>query len=255
MSYVRRAHFPRRVRDQRVHTCGMERANAAAGLGAGVYATGEVAKLAHIAPDRLRRWIYGYGYHPHGKEPRRSKPLVQRPADRTLTFLDLVEVCFVKAFLDHGVTMPFVRTVQIEAAREFATSHPFCSKRFETDGRTIVERHRDEAGIERLLDLKRRQFLSPAVFNPLLKSIDYNSVTEEAQRWWPMGRGRLVVIDPAHSFGAATVSKSKVPTRALFGAHLAGENPEDIAEWFAVGVDEVRAAIEFEASLLERRAS
>jgi uncharacterized protein (DUF433 family) len=255
MPLVARTHFARRPRDRRVHTCRMGHAEAAVGLGAGVYATGEVAKLAHIEPDRLRRWIYGYGYRPRGKELRHSKPLVQRPEDRTLTFLDLVEVCFVKAFLDAGVTMPVVRTVQVDAAREFATSHPFSSKRFETDGRTIVERHRDAAGVERLLDLRRRQFLSPAVFNPLLKSIDYSSVTNEAQRWWPMGRGRLVVIDPAYSFGAAMVSNSRVPTRALFGAHLAGESPEDIAEWFGVDVDEVRAAIEFEESLIERRAS
>jgi uncharacterized protein (DUF433 family) len=222
-------------------------------LGGGVYATGEVAKLAHIDPDRLRRWVYGYRYRPAGKEPRRSAPLVQRPDGRRLTFLDLVEVCFVKAFLDHGVTMPTVRRVQEDAASVFKTSHPFCTKRFETDGETIVARHVDDVGVERLLDLKRKQFLVKVVFEPLLRSIDYDNVTAEARRWWPIGRSRPVIIDPSRALGAAVVAKSKVPTRALYGAFIGGERVEEIADWFGVELDEVRAAIEFEESLRPAR--
>ncbi len=232
----------------------MANVNVTAGLGVGAYAPGEVARIAHIEPGRLHRWLHGYRYQPRGKESRRSAPLVQRPEQQTLTFLDLIEVCFVKAFLDHGVTMPTVRLVQEEAAREFGTTHPFCAQRFETDGQTIVARHRDHAGVERLFDLKRRQFLVREVFNPLLKSIDYDRLTKEARSWWPIGRNRPVVIDPARALGAALVSKSRVPTSVLYGAFLAGDDETTIADWYRVDLDEVLAAIEFENSV-SRRAS
>lgn len=220
------------------------------GLGAGVYATSEVARMAHIQTQRVRRWVYGYQLG-----QRRAAPLVQRTAERSLSFLDLLEVCFVKAFLDHGVTMHTIRLVQTDAAKEFKTSHPFCTKRFETDGETIIARHTDETAGVRLLDLKRRQWLIREVFNPLLKQIDYDKASLDAERWWPMGKARPVVIDPQRGFGAALVSRSRVPTRALYAAHRGGQSPKEIADWYEVELDEVRAAIEFEKSIDRQLAS
>ena len=88
-----------------------------------------------------------------------------------MTFLDLIEVRFVKEFLGHGVTLHTIRQVQKAAASEFKVRHPFCVKRFETDGETILQRFR-ENGDDRLLDRKRDQFVHVSVFNPLLKRID-----------------------------------------------------------------------------------
>jgi uncharacterized protein (DUF433 family) len=167
-----------------------------------------------------------------------------------LSFLDLIEACFVKVFLDHGVSLHTIRLVAEEAERMFKTTHPFCVKRFETDGRTILARLRDEHadGGERLLDLKRKHFVFPAVFTPLVKTLDYDT-SGDAVRWWPRGRGTPIVLDPKRAFGAAIVDRSCVPTRALFDAHTAGEAPENIAKWFRVELAEVRAAIAFEKSL------
>jgi len=164
-----------------------------------------------------------------------------------LSFLDLIEACFVKVFLDHGVSLHTIRIVAQEAVPMFKTTHPFCVKKFETDGETILARLRDEKadGGERLLDLKRKHFVFPAVFTPLLKTLDYDA-SGDAIRWWPRGKATPVVLDPQRAFGAAIVERSCVPTRALFDAKTAGESPESIAKWFRVDLDEVRAAIAFE---------
>jgi uncharacterized protein (DUF433 family) len=97
-------------------------------------------------------------------------------------------------------------------------------------------------------DLKRKHFVFPAVFNPLLKTLDYDT-SGDAIRWWPRGKGTPIVLDPKRAFGAAIVERSCVATRALFDAHTAGETSESIAKWFRVDLDEVRAAIAFEKSL------
>ena len=131
----------------------------AAERGRGIYLPAQAARLAQLDDDRVRRWIRGYDFTGRRGEKRHSAPLFRRQhegARLALTFLDLVEVLFVKAFLDHGVTLPTVRLVQREAAEEFGVQHPFCVKRFETDGETIVMRHRDDAGVERMVDRKRK---------------------------------------------------------------------------------------------------
>ena len=127
-------------------------------------------ELLEVRAELLK--IRGYDFKSRDGAKRHSAPLFQRQHQGSrlaLTFLDLVEVLFVKAFLDHGVSIHTVRLVQREAAEEFGVRHPFCVKRFETDGETIVLRHRDDAGMERMLDRKRKQWLFVEVFNPLLR--------------------------------------------------------------------------------------
>jgi uncharacterized protein (DUF433 family) len=226
--------------------------------GRGIYLPAQAARLAQLDDDRVRRWVRGYDFKGRGGEKRHSDPLFQRQhqGERlALTFLDLVEVLFVKAFLDHGVSIQTVRLVQREAADEFGVQHPFCVKRFETDGETIVLRHRDDAGIERMMDRKRKQWLFVKVFNPLLKTLEYAGVEKEATRWWPMGKETPIVLDPARSFGQAIVSKANVPTATIYAARRARESEEQIADWYELTLEEVRAAIAFEESRSRRPAA
>jgi hypothetical protein len=203
--------------------------------GRGIYLPAQAARLAQLDDGRVRRWIRGYDLTGRDGAKRHSAPLFRRQhegARLALTFLDLVEVLFVKAFLDQGVSIHTVRLVQREAAVEFGVRHPFCVKRFETDGETIVMRHRDDAGMERMADRKRKQWLFVEVFNPLLKTLDYAGIEQEAQRWWPMGKDMPIVLDPKRSFGQAIVSKANVPTATIYAAHRARESEEQIADWY-----------------------
>lgn len=224
-------------------------------LGRGLYLPAEAARLAQVDADRVRRWVRGYDHtNPRTGERKHSPPLFPRERSDSsgrllLTFLDLIEVCFVREFLKHGVSIHLVRKVQAEAQREFRVAHPFCVKRFETDGETIVERVRDAEGVERIFDRGvTADRLMAEVFNPLLRTLDYEGIAQEAQRWWPLGKAVPVVVDPERSSGEAIVSRAHVPTRVLFAAHAAGEPDERIAKWYGVSVEEVRAAIEFEQS-------
>jgi uncharacterized protein (DUF433 family) len=224
-------------------------------LGTGIYPAGEAARLVQLEPARLRRWVAGYAFRGRSGERRSSRPVFTNTTRNdgqhlVLSFLDLIEARFVKVFLDHGVSLHTIRIVAKEAEAIFQTTHPFCVKKFETDGETILARLRDEQaeGGERLLDLKRKNFVFPAVFNPLLKTLDFDT-SGDAVRWWPRGNFTPIVLDPKRAFGAPIVERSCVPTRALFDAHRAGEPPERIAKWFRVDLEEVRAAIEFESSL------
>lgn len=224
-------------------------------FGAGIYPAADAARLAQLEPQRLRRWVAGYTFRAPSGERRSSSPVFKNQARHdgqplVLSFLDLIEARFVKLFLDHGVSLHTIRIVAKEAEAMFKTTHPFCVKRFETDGETVLARLRNESaeGGDRLLDLKRKNFVIPVVFNSLLKTLDYDT-SGDAARWWPRGRATPVVLDPNRAFGAPIVERSCVPTRALFDAHTAGETPESIAKWFRVDLDEVLAAVAFETSL------
>jgi uncharacterized protein (DUF433 family) len=155
----------------------------------------------------------------------------------------------VRAFLDHGVTMRTIRRAATEGASIFKVKHPFCLKRFETDGRDIFASVAKDSGDEAILNLLSPQTVFPKVVRPLFKQIDYDVVSDMAVVWWPRGRDVPVVLDPKRSFGTPIVAKRGVPTHVLAGPVEAGDSPELVAKWFEVPVDDVRAAAEFERSL------
>jgi uncharacterized protein (DUF433 family) len=56
-------------------------------------------------------------------------------------------------------------------------------------------------------------------------------------------------------FGQAIVAKANVPTATIYAAHRAAETHEQIADWYELTADEVRAAIAFEESRDRRPAA
>lgn len=79
-------------------------------IGHGIYSVAEAARLSGISAAKIRRWVFGYHtgralnsggqYHPGMWEPEYGDE--EEPA---LSFHDLLEVRFVNAFRQHGVSL------------------------------------------------------------------------------------------------------------------------------------------------------
>jgi uncharacterized protein (DUF433 family) len=220
-------------------------------IGHGVYTIPEAAKLTRICASRIRRCIQGYEYRA-GDERRRIQPLFEStfgPIDGSLamSFLDLVEIRFVNAFLEQGVTWTYLSRIYGKAAEIVGHPRPFSTRRFRTDGRSILTEIAGTGGIRSTLEVAAGQMGFWAVIAPFYKQLDFD--TNEASRWWPLP-DRKVVIDPQRSFGQPIVARDGIPTRALYCAYLAeSKSVAEVACWYGVPRQSVKAAIEFEERL------
>lgn len=241
-------------------------------IGVGLYTVAEAARLTGISPGRVRRWIRGYSFRSAG-EIHVSPPVVRRERGTGdqggfgLTFKELMEVRFVHAFLELGVTWANLRVAHDRAAKLLETSHPFATRRFFTDGSRILTR----IGKPTMLDVGADQMAFSRIVGQYVKGpLDFEG--QVPIRWWPMGRARRVVIDAARSFGQPIVSTEGVPTAVLHRAYLAEANSDGadrpeiasepsagpelstpavarVAKWFEVENRSVRAAVEYEVRL------
>jgi uncharacterized protein (DUF433 family) len=226
-------------------------------LGIGLYTVPEAAHLLGLPAARLRRWAEGYTF----ARGRYSEPLFRRDypelaKQRILTFQDLIELSLVDYFRQAGVTMATIRKAAQSAAAQFNTSHPFAVKRFHTDGYRLfaeMENQHNGRGAGRRIyqELPACQYVLAQVTEPFFKKLDYEG--DLVRHYWPMGKEQPVVLDPARSFGQPIDAGSGVPTRVLYSAHKAGDSVDEVAHWFRVKPDAVRAAIEYEESLAETR--
>jgi len=135
-------------------------------VGIGLYTMAEASRLTGISGVRLRGWLRGYT-HGSGTARMTTEPVWRRQVpeiDGTLGlgFLDLMEARFVDAFRAASVPWRIIRLCA-ERAREVAGSdHPFSSRRFRTDGRTIFTDFVDRTGEQQLLDLGKTRLPSRA---------------------------------------------------------------------------------------------
>lgn len=231
-------------------------------IGVGIYSVPEASNLTKISAGRIRRWLRGHSYSsPIGTKHASSAVFAAdlAPIDHALalSFLDLMEVRFVDAFITHGVSWKNLREAHRRAREAVGHAHPFTTGKFHTDGRRILldlaQNQRDGA----LLDIVKDQYAFKRLVVPFLKNVDFaTSATRQALRWWPLGKRRQIVLDPHRSFGQAIVAREGVPAAVLARAYEAeaAVEPADavvrVARWFRVERDSVRDAVAWETNLL-----
>lgn len=220
-------------------------------IGVGSYTAPEAARLLHTSPRNINRWLRGYVYRRAGEE-RHMAPLWRSQLSMVddhleIGFRDLIELRFVKAFTDAGVGLLAIRNC-LEYARECANDdHPFSTRRFQTDGRTIFLESIERSGESKLLDLKKRQYAFRQIIERTFKDLDIED--DAVARWRPFNGKQSIIIDPQRSFGQPIASKSGVPTVTLAQAVEAEGSVEKVARLYEVTAAVVRDALKFEESL------
>ncbi len=238
-------------------------------IGRGVYTTAEASRLTAISPGRIRRWMLGYTFVRRG-EIRTSPPVLSRGMGTlpesdamTISFRDLIEIMCVSGFLNAGVRWPRLRRAYAKAAEVLGMDHPFATRRFLTDGYSVLLKVDDRV----LLDLVSDQFALFEVLRPYLKTDGLDFADEFAARWWPMGKRKPVFVDGRLSFGQPVVTQG-VPTLVLYRAYLAEQRARTgtmtrdsiretidqktvhyVADWYSIASRSVRAAVEYETRL------
>ncbi|KTB55504.1 MerR family transcriptional regulator [Pseudomonas sp. MAFF 301514] len=220
-------------------------------VGVGLYTPSEASLYTGIPAADIRRWLFGYSSNGI-QHPGLWQSELMDVNEYILSFHDLLEIRFVHAFRQHGVSLQAIRNASRQASELFGQAYPFTCKRFQTDGRSIFATVLDETGDETLLDLIKKQYAFKHVISPsLYEGIDYTG-KGSAQRWYPVKRSKIVVLDPARNFGKPVLTGAGIDTATLFNAYEAeGNDTKRIALLYEIPPSAVRAAIEFE----QRRAA
>jgi uncharacterized protein (DUF433 family) len=233
-------------------------------LGRGVYGASEALRLINfrrrkdesdfrsISWRTIARWLRGYDYYHSGKI-RHSPPLWHPDYagnDDTieLSFRDLIELRFVKAFRDIGLSLRTIRECFEQAVDLVEDPRPFSTQRFRTDGKTIFLEITNKVHEGELLDLKKRQSVFHRIVEPSLHELQFDA--NLVARWFPLGTSRkTVVVDPTRAFGRPIAAKEGVPTEVLFEAAKVEGSVEKVAKLYQVELAGVRDAVDFQRQL------
>ncbi|MBC8352587.1 MAG: DUF433 domain-containing protein [Planctomycetes bacterium] len=172
-------------------------------------------------------------------------------SEDTVSFLELMELLFIRQFRHEEVSLQTIRTAAVVASRKFKTDYPFAVKKFDTDGKTIfgtLVKQVKDGEQEVIEDLQHGQYVFKQIVKPFFRKLEYGE--QEALRYWPLFKKGRVVLDPERQFGQPIDAVTGVPTQALSDAVCAGDGQDvaAVAKWFDVPPRAVEQAILFEQS-------
>lgn len=223
-------------------------------VGKGLYTVSEASRITGVPAATFRRWVFGYARRRHGKRveyPPLTSPEIGKIDDQWIVgFRDLLEARVVNAFRKAGVSWHVIRLAAKNSQTADRPNHPFLSKRFRTDGRSIFlesVREAQETRAPELLDLARNQRAFHSIIAPsLYKQIVFDS-EDEPLRWYPLWPRKIIVLDPRRSFGRPLAGD--VPADTLAAAARAEKSPEGAARWYDVPRECVFAAMEWQSRM------
>ncbi len=224
-------------------------------IGKGIYTIPEVAHLVGLSPQKVRRWIKGYSSRSKAGQKKNIPPLIQSMIPEiekktVVSFIELVELRFVKEFLTLGVSLRIIRRAAKEASEILEETHPFAHRRFMTDGKRIFLEYAHSNGHRPLIELGISQFVMEEIIKVYLHEVDFDDLTGAALRWWPMGRENPIIIDPRVAFGSPVIESTRISAKTIYKDYLAEQSIDRIAFWYDIGHLKVKAAIDFMEGVL-----
>lgn len=194
-------------------------------IGVGLYTPNEAAALLHEQLRTVRRWAFGYrrnrasGTILHQPLIKTDLPIVD--GERALTFVEVIELLYIRAFERAGASWAIIKEAARVAAKLYSSDHPFALRQLYIDPGSLYGAALEADGSESLIQLAGHgQHAFPELVKPYLEQLSFG-LNDVADRWWPMGRIGGVVIDPRFSFGAPIVEEVGIRTRVLSDAYQA----------------------------------
>lgn len=224
--------------------------------GTGIYTPADAATLLHERTETVRRWAFGYRrnraagltVHP----PLIHTDLPELEGQRAPTFVELIELLYIRAFERAGVPWRLIKEAANVAARMFSTDHPFALRQLYVDPHSVYGAVQESDGSESLIQLVGHgQHAMSLLVKPYLEQIDFGG-DNVATRWWPLGRLGGVVIDPLFAFGAPIVEEIGIRTRTLANSYRAelptyGEKAVEHVAWtYEISPRHVETALAFQ---------
>lgn len=201
-------------------------------IGRGIYDPTEAARLARVHPDTIARWTTG------------KRPLIRPAFERFFDFEDLVSLLVIAELWRRHVPTEEIRLGILSLTDDLGIERPLAHTeapvRLATAGRAFFANFGEWADVG-----KGNQLAFLPMIEPVLRPLEYDS-HGMANLWRPIEQ---VTATPAIQAGTPCIEATRIPTSTIEGLVRAGEDAEDIAFDLDVEIEQISAALRFEAAL------
>ena len=159
----------------------------------------------------------------------------------------LIEIFTFMALREIGISLQKIRSARKELIRRFNTLYPFANHKLLCDGNQILVSIEGSSDTPILMYLGRDgQTALKEIVEPFCRKLDFCSESNLAERFWPLGKNRMIVVDPHQGFGRPTIAGTNITSEVIVALVSAGESKAEIVDMYDIDLKAVDDAIDFE---------
>lgn len=206
-------------------------------LGAGIYSIPDAAFILRLPTAKVRRWMNEFWDLRMAEN--NNKYSWGEGRDKATNFYTLMEFYVFYQLRELNVSTRRILTAHEAIANQLNTPYPFATSKMLTDGKSILFTMEDGTVVE--AD-RTKQAAFKELIESFCKKIEF-SESEIAERFYQMGKGKKIIVDPHHQFGQPVIEDTNILAETIFNLYQAGESPEFISRLYQLKEEEVKDAI------------
>lgn len=209
-------------------------------LGNGIYSIPDLSLILRLPKGKIRNWLNEY-WDVRLAEKHKRKYSWGEGKNKATNFYTLIEFYVFYQLRNLKVGTKTILHAHEIMADQLNTPYPFASSEVLTDGKKIIYSIDDGTTIN--AD-KSKQIVFKEIIESFCKKIEF-SESHLAERYWPLGKGRHIVVDPHHQFGQPVIEKTNLLAESIRDLHSAGESKQFLTRLYNISIKEVNDAIDF----------
>ncbi len=209
-------------------------------IGGGIYTLSDVSMVMGVAYHKVHRWITKHwdevlseGFYTWTEHN-----------SKAIGFHTLIELVVFAQISEGGVTSKEILKAHQLLSKRFNTPFPFAMQSVLGSLRTNGKQIYFTEGEEDIYCLDGKYQFNLGFIHDFMQNIEFGG-DALAQKFWPMGKEKAVVVDPGHQLGQPVVSGTNIQPAALNALFNAGESPEFIAYLYNLSEHQVQDALDF----------
>lgn len=206
-------------------------------LGAGIYSIPDAAFILRLPTAKVRRWMNEFWDLRMAEN--NNKYSWGEGRDKATNFYTLMEFYVFYQLRELNVSTRRILTAHEAIANQLNTPYPFATSKMLTDGKSILFTMEDGTVVE--AD-RTKQAAFKELIESFCKKIEF-SESEIAERFYQMGKGKKIIVDPHHQFGQPVIEDTNILAETIFNLYQASESPEFISRLYQLKEEEVKDAI------------
>lgn len=207
-------------------------------LGEGIYSISDIAFLLKFPKQKVRRWLNDF-WNIRLAEKYDQKYSWGQGRNQATNFFTLIEFYIFYCLKDAGVSQNKIFEAHEAMAKQLKTVYPFASAKLLTDGKSILYSLEDGTTVK--AD-KSTQITLRELIEQFYNKIDFSS-NKVAEKFYPLGKDKRIVVDPHHQFGQPVIKQTNVMAETIYDMFNAGESKIFISRLYDISLKEVDSAI------------
>lgn len=208
-------------------------------LGSGIYSIPDISFILNLPQNKVRRWLNEFWDDRLAKKYK-TKYSWGEGRDKATNFYTLIEFYVFYHLRELNVSTKKIFDAHEEMADCIKTPYPFASAKLLSDGRDILYTLNDGTTVNAN---NKRQIVIIDLIREFYSKIEFSS-NDIAEKFWPLGKDKKIVVDPHHQFGQPVIDDTNILAETIYDMYTAGEPISFLSHLYKLSTKEIKDAVE-----------